>query len=241
MLKKSERSNLFQTGQEISQRMGESTWSEYFREHPEDQEPYRLARTAISHIEDLVAARGVRYRNCRFRNYKCDSAEQTKVKEQLEHYCHEIEANLHEGNGLVLFGPKGTGKDHLLMSVAYSAISAGSDAIKWCNGLELYAGIRDAISNKHTESSVKDPLVIAPVLWISDPLPPTGALTEHQQAILFEIIDRRYSNARPTWVSVNVASGSEAESRLGAATVDRLRDGAMTLFCNWESYRKPRQ
>ena len=46
---------------------------------------------------------------------------------------------------------------------------------------------------------------------------------------------------RPTWISMNVASGEEAESRIGVAIIDRWRDGALTLAFNWPSYRKVQQ
>jgi hypothetical protein len=51
-------------------------------------------------------------------------------------------------------------------------------------------------------------------------------------------VDYRYSHRKPIWLTLNVADGAEAELRMGAQTVDRLRDGALVLFCNWPSYRK---
>ena len=41
------------------------------------------------------------------------------------------------------------------------------------------------------------------------------------------------------WVTVNVNSRAELDSRMGVQLADRLVDGALTLFCNWPSYRKP--
>ncbi len=37
---------------------------------------------------------------------------------------------------------------------------------------------------------------------------------------------------------MNVSSGEEAEKRIGAQIVDRLRDGALSIVCNWPSHRK---
>jgi DNA replication protein DnaC len=54
---------------------------------------------------------------------------------------------------------------------------------------------------------------------------------------LLEIIDRRYSHLLPTWMTINVANRKEAETRMGAPTVDRLAHDALTVVCDWPSFR----
>ncbi len=56
--------------------------------------------------------------------------------------------------------------------------------------------------------------------------------------MMFRIVDKRYRENRPTWLTLNVSSGAEAAERIGVQTYDRLRHSAMGLFCNWPSYRK---
>jgi hypothetical protein len=58
--------------------------------------------------------------------------------------------------------------------------------------------------------------------------------------MLFRAIDARYRDYRPTWVTINVGGGDEAEDRMGMQLVDRLRDRAVSIHCNWPSHRKPR-
>ena len=55
---------------------------------------------------------------------------------------------------------------------------------------------------------------------------------------LFRILDGRYSRRRPTWVTVNVSSRAELNERLTPQNADRLRDGALAVFCDWQTYRK---
>lgn len=216
-----------------------------WRLHLSNEESDLLYRAdeASHKMRHLLDDRGRRYQDAFLENYICSCDEQKQLVDQLREYCENAKENISRGRGIVLFGPKGSGKDHLLMSAARYAIGQ-EVAVQWQNGLEIYAEVRDAMKKQdwrdgeRTEESVKRPLVKAPVLWISDPLPPTGSLSEWQQTLLFEIVDRRYNHMRPTWVSMNVASGKEAEERMGAATVDRLRDGALTYFCNWQSYRQ---
>ena len=123
------------------------------------------------------------------------------------------------------------------MSVALAAIKAGFNVI-WQNGMDLFGDIRDAIDKGDAERALVSKLVSPDVLYLSDPLPPVGKLTDFQAAMLFRVLDGRYSRKRPTWVTVNVSSGAEMDERMGPQNGDRLRDGALAIFCDWPSHRR---
>ena len=40
-------------------------------------------------------------------------------------------------------------------------------------------------------------------------------------------------------MTINVADGEQAATKLGAANVDRLKDHAVMVRFDWESHRKP--
>ena len=145
------------------------------------------------------------------------------------------------GGGIVLFGPCGTGKDHLLVAAAREVIAKHSARVEWRNGMDLFGDFRDLIANHGTEREFLTSLVHPDVLVISDPLPPAGSLTEFQSSLLLRILDRRYRQLKPTWISVNVANGQEADARMGAACWDRIKEGALAAYCSWPSWRRPRQ
>lgn len=106
------------------------------------------------------------------------------------------------------------------------------------NGLDLWGSIRDAIRNDKDEAVLLGPLEWVDVLYVSDPQPPTGAISDHQASMFLRILDQRCRRNKPTWVTMNVKDRQEAETRLGVPLVDRLRDGALCLDCFWPSYRK---
>lgn len=56
--------------------------------------------------------------------------------------------------------------------------------------------------------------------------------------MLFDLVDARYSRRKPAWVTLNCASRTEAEERIGVQVVDRLAHDALVVTCNWPSYRK---
>lgn len=203
----------------------------------EERQVMERANDVHRQWSNLVGDRGSRYQQCRLSNYVVEQPGQRELVDKLSEYSSEFRQRIDQGQNIVLFGPKGTGKDHCLMAMAHEAFRYGV-TVTWKNGVELFGDVRDAMSTGDTERSMAARLERADVLWISDPLPPSGSLTDFQQSFLFRIIDKRYSMIRPTWISVNVANGSEAEERMGPQIVDRLREGALTHFCNWESKRQ---
>lgn len=143
---------------------------------------------------------------------------------------------------MVLYGPAGTGKDHLMSSLILDTIRAGF-TVKWFNGMDFYGKLRDLIGSESrdtSESRFFDSLAGANVLALSDPIPPNGALTEFQRAQLFRVVDRRYRDEKPTWVTLNVSGRSELDSRIGVQLAERLLHGVLQLPCNWPSHRKAR-
>lgn len=199
---------------------------------------------------ELVSLRGERYRDCRLKNFACETEAQVATVEKLREYCTEMPYRIQRGESIVLFGPRGTGKDHLLMALAHAAIGLGK-SVEWKNGMDLFGDVRDAMTTGTEEKRIVSELVRPDVLYLSDPLPviaggaangkTPGCLTDFQASMLFRILDGRYSRSKPTWVTVNVASGKELDERIGPQNADRLRDGALGIFCNWPSYRKAKQ
>lgn len=184
----------------------------------------------------LVRDRGERYADCRLATFATDHPAQERAVEQLVDYCRHVGDRIANGEGLVLFGPKGTGKDHLAMAVARAAVLAGKQVL-WQNGMDLFGDIRDAMDKSESERSLVRRLVAPDVLYLSDPLPPLGNLTDFQAAMLFRVLDGRYSRRKTTWSTINVSSGNELFQRMGPQNGDRLRDGALAIFCDWPSYR----
>lgn len=191
-------------------------------------------------ITSLCNQRGVRYEQCEFNTYITNTPEKLDVVEKLKKYHANAEANLAGGNGVILFGPRGTGKDHLAMSLAKSMIRTQFTEIAWFNGMDIFGMFRDSFNEKSsiTEQDVIRRLCKPRILYISDPLPPSGSLSEFQMSALFRVLDMRYSHCKATWITINVQDGTEMDLRLGMQNGDRLRDGSLAVFCNWPSFRK---
>jgi DNA replication protein DnaC len=198
----------------------------------------------LNRWRELVADRGSRYHSASFESYEAASPEQQAAVAKARTYATEINDRVKRGQNLIFVGPRGTGKDHLAMAVARYALEANIQ-VEWHSGMDIFRDFRDAMRDKEkgeseyrTEKKLIRDLRSPTVLWISDPMPPTGALTEWQQGVLYSIVDERYNHRRATWITINAANAGEAAASLGAATQDRLRHDACVIECKWASYRR---
>jgi len=162
--------------------------------------------------------------------------EQRKVVRSVQVVASQLEEFVKLGCGLVLYGPVGTGKDHLLAWLLWEAAERGI-VCRWINGLDFFGTIRDRMKEEQPERQVLNELLAPDVLGISDPIPPGRAPTDWNIEVLFRLVDRRYRACKSTWITMNVATTKEADELLSAQVFDRLRDGATVLPCFWPSYR----
>jgi hypothetical protein len=114
-------------------------------------------------------------------------------------------------------------------------------SVKWTSGLKLFSRLRDDIHESRRERLTVSEYVSPQILALSDPAWNRQPLTAYQQLRLAEIVDDRSNNLRPIWVTLNANDRAHADGLLGSALVDRLVDGALSVPCNWESYRHSRE
>lgn len=213
------------------------------------EERKRLERLAAN-LDRFYSDIGIRYHGCRLENFEVgecsrpetmtDNVDTAKDRRHIQNR-RTVVARLEKFaaqscRNLILIGPEGVGKDHLLTSVCRTAIIDHDRSVRWVNGLDLAAMFRDAITARRPERAVIDLFIRCDILAISDPVPPHCDASEYHLTNLYRIIDLRYRNERLTWITMNAAKS--AKDRLPAAIRGRLRDDAIVLNCDWESYRE---
>lgn len=192
-------------------------------------------------LAEFVRGAGQRANGWSFGAYKVADDYQRDVFAMVKKWADSFEERLKAGEGLVLYGPAGTGKDHLAFAaVAKSIVTFGVSA-RWFSCRDVFGAARDQIGSNESESALLRSITRASVVVLSDPLPPFGdvALTPWQSDLLFRIVDARWRRQLPTVCTVNVADDDEGDRRLGAPTWDRINDRAWRAFTRWPSYRQP--
>lgn len=194
---------------------------------------------------DLVCQVGTRYKYASFANYKVyeevgtsTRKSQREVYQAVRDFCDNMTDRMKNGGGLVLTGPPGTGKDHLIVTAMYWAILKYGLTVTWRDGPMLAQEIRSVIAGNNDETAFIDKFVKPQIFVISDPVPPKGDASNFVTDTLQRIVDRRYRMMKSTWCTLNVGSAKEADQRLAAPLVDRLRHDSLHLGCGWNSYRK---
>jgi DNA replication protein DnaC len=223
----------------------------------EDRQLNLEPETAIPHVErianwmlnkrrhdrlDAFLATLPRHRNCRLENYVASNEGQRGALAAITGYCGRIAEHVIAGEGMILNGIVGSGKTHLLVGASRKAFGADFTVL-YRNVQQLLSDFRSRIGEKEgpSEADMLDELVAPDVLILDDVLSPHGELTPYQEQLLYIVSERRYMAMRPTWVGLNVSGPEDAVKRVGAAIIDRWKDGALCLAFDWPSYRKAQQ
>jgi DNA replication protein DnaC len=138
---------------------------------------------------------------------------------------------------MILSGKPGTGKTHLAIAIARAVVAGGATA-RYSTVGDAMRFIRASYDDdaKRSEGQAIDAFV-APDLLVLDEVGASGG-SEHEHRMFFEIINKRYEQARCTLLVSNLM-GDELRSFLGDRVLDRMRDGAGKLLTfDWPSYRK---
>lgn len=142
------------------------------------------------------------------------------------------------GGGLVLCGRPGTGKNHLACAIAHQIIEQHQAEVFLTTAMRILRKVKSTWSkaSEQSEDEVirfysKQDLLIIDEIGVQ-----FGS--ESEQMILFEIINNRYEEMRPTILISNLPE-SELSAFIGERVLDRMREGqgAVVNF-TWESYRK---
>lgn len=207
------------------------------------REAARKAQAMESEREFLKRV-GRRYAQATVDNFEVgsdqESSRRMEALSRIEKFQANMMTHIKDGGSVVLAGPPGTGKDHLMVALLREAIRKGA-SVQWTNGQELFRQFRDQIDTNKTEASFVASFSKADILAISDPVPPKGEASSYAAHMLYQIIDARYRDMKSVWVTANVATRSEGIETLTAPIFDRLLDNSFTVFCNWPSYRSTRK
>ncbi|MAY72054.1 MAG: DNA replication protein DnaC [Halomonas sp.] len=182
------------------------------------------------------AAIPTRFADRQFDNYVCENEGQTKAFNSAKRYAEQWEEVKAAGRCLIMVGKPGTGKTHLAIAIA-RAVLATDDVAMYVRASEAISTVTETYSrdNQKTERQALDSFAVSDLLIIDEVGRQRG--TDNERMILFEIINRRYEEGKPTIIISNLDLVG-LRGYMDEATEDRLREGGgRAIDFNWESYR----
>lgn len=171
-----------------------------------------------------------------FSTFSADSSEQSIVAHIATDYATNFASALSTGKSLIFCGRVGTGKTHLACGILHSIISAGFSGV-YATAYAAVRRVKDSWTKRDaTETEVLQTFV-RPDLLVLDEVGVQFA-SETERILLFEIINGRYENLRPTLLVSNLDI-TGVETCIGPRALDRLREGGgRVVIFDWDSHRK---
>lgn len=196
------------------------------------------ARNAAARLERKLGATLIpkRFQARTFDGYKAETPKQIRALTVCREYAEGFQSNYDAGRCLLLLGKPGTGKTHLASAIAAHISRTTSHAAVY----RTVSGILQFVKGSYGESDYTEAEAFAgliePGLLIIDEIGATKP-TEFEQAVLFQVINGRYEEQKPTIVVSNLMP-TELPAVIGERCVDRLREGGgIALVFDWPSMR----
>jgi DNA replication protein DnaC len=207
----------------------------------EAQERAEQQRQAIAaRLERLLGQALIppRFKTKTFDNYRPQTDKQQIALSACRSYADRFAENLEAGRCLMLLGKVGNGKTHLAAAVAGAVIDQYRCNAMYTTVSRVCQQVKASYSKESTQSE-REALDIfrAPDLLILDEVGASYG-TDFERMVMFEVINARYEDVKPTIVISNLGAGALVEA-LGDRTVDRLREGGgVVVVFDWDSARR---
>lgn len=168
-----------------------------------------------------------------FDTFKAETDAQRRALAVARDYAEQFADNLRRGQGLIFSGLPGTGKSHLAAAVLQTMLQRD---VCYVTCLDMIREVRDAWrkGSDRSELQVLATLGELDLLVIDEVGVQYG--TEGEQTIIFDILDRRYRDVRPTVILTNQDKAG-LKTFIGERTFDRLTETCRWVSFDWASYR----
>jgi DNA replication protein DnaC len=219
------------------------------------------ATARLETMRDFLNMVGPRYATASFASFEERTAELTAAKTKVKEWVDRYPTMFTRGEGLILYGPCGTGKDHLATAAARRLIlrygchiyeskrrahfvDSGDDpnrTIYRVTGDELFSGLRAVYSDDGNEHAYINRFIRPGVLILSDPIGTAAPrTTEGRIELLSSIINKRYELMRPMIITVNASGKNHLNEMITTALADRVRHQATAVQVPGDSFRSTR-
>jgi DNA replication protein DnaC len=187
-------------------------------------------------LEGLIRASGIpaRLQGCTFGTYHASTNGQKEALQAAMDYVHDFPKHAKTGESLILAGKPGTGKGPPRRGVMHALMPEYLPIYTTC--LDMIRSVRDTWrkDSKYSETQVLQEYEDAALLIVDEIGVQYG--TDGEQTVIFDVLDRRYRQMRPTIFITNQDKAGFI-SFIGERSFDRLKQTAKWVSFDWASYR----
>jgi DNA replication protein DnaC len=223
-------------------RLKREIWSacpgcEFARRQEEQAERERraseLAKAELEAKLEQVAI-PVRFLGKTLDNFNADTEPQKYALTVARDYLENFGQYAKRGEGLILSGMPGTGKSHLAGAILQGLLPQRVGLYTTC--MNIMRAIRGTWrkDSERSESEVLGIYGSVPLLVVDEIGVQYG--TDGEQTILFDVLDARYRNMRPTILLTN-QDRAGLKQFIGERAYDRLTETSRWIPFDWPSYR----
>lgn len=189
----------------------------------------------VSHSILSRAAIPPRFTDRRLSTYRPACQEAAKALQIAQQYADTFEQAMKTGQSLIFMGNVGTGKTHLAVGIAHAIMEQGYTAL-FTSVMGAVRSVKETYGRRDMTESQAIARLVEPDLLILDEVGVQFS-SDTERLYLFEILNGRYENMRPTIVIGNLDKDG-IENCLGQRVFDRLREGGgRAVPFGWEGER----
>lgn len=196
----------------------------------------QIEDAARDRLESRVAACGIpkRFADKTLDAFVADTEAKRYAVTVARDYIQGFDAALRRGDGLIFSGLPGTGKSHIAAVILREAMRTTDGLYLTCMGAIRAVRSTWRKDSDRSESDVLDELGSVGLLVLDEIGVQYG--TDGEQTIVFDILDRRYRDMKPTILLTN-QDKEGLKQFIGERTYDRLTETCRWVPFDWPSYR----
>ena len=196
----------------------------------------KVSEEAKARIERMMMQSAIpqRFVGRTFQNWRASTPEQEKAFKICLGFATNFESHLADGTSLVFSGAAGTGKSHLAAAILQEIMPRHVGVYTTFMGMIRLIRETWRHDSTRSESQVLQELGSLPLLVIDEIGVQYGTEAEH--TLLFEVMDRRYRDQKPSILMTNQDKDGFRKF-VGDRVYDRMTETARWVSFSWESYR----
>lgn len=167
-------------------------------------------------------------------NFVAETTEQQNALSVTREFAKNFAHHAERGDSLIFSGLPGTGKSHLGAALLKAVIPEYVGLYITCTGMIRAVRATWSRDSERTEVDVLREFGTVELL-VLDEVGASGG-TDNEQSLIFDILDRRYRDMRPTILLTNLDK-SGFKSFVGDRVFDRMTEVARWVSFDWASYR----